>query len=331
MKITPNTSNNCNSTNVIWETSTWKRVGLHTAKTLIFLIGLTIFILSSIDQGQNTAAHGVDNKVQSAKSLCRESSLKVEGWTKKNMFLIFSLHLRLLQVIFYLICRRIFTSVTSPKVRLGGRFGEVKTSSKHAILVKVGQMRYTKKWEPIHTSLEENTMKKHHLPWRFTIFTLQNLHQSMAKNMFEDVFPTYDVRGPYLGGEGNVEMVLGLRFWWIVVFLYKGCKESNKTCEKTIISIHISYVCLRYVGGDLASWVLHLYSFLQEWEWDLASTAPITPTLKVLHCERQWGLLPVASLHGRRGTRYNLRKGKFPVDVVSWWTFFLQMFFLIGR
>ena len=179
------------------------------------------------------------------------------------------------------LCRTVF----SPKVRLGGRFGEVKTSSKHAVLAMNKHQGRTNETK-MDTNKNENQnihhkRRKHHGK---TSFTLENLlllgyvpckkylkingnkNKTSSRRWFLD---------PYLGGKGNVEMVLSLRFTRnvdekMVVFLYKRCKESNKTYETYIISviyicvriyhIHISYVYLRYVG-DLASWLTCIYSF----------------------------------------------------------------------
>ena len=165
------------------------------------------------------------------------------------------------------LCRTVF----SPKVRLGGRFGEVKTSSKHAVLAMNKHQGRTNEHE-MDTKKNENqkhTSQKKKTPWKniidpgeFIICTLQkvlkNQWQKKTKHPHDHWF-----LDPYLGGKGNVEMVLSLRFTRnvdekMVVFLYKRCKESNKTYEKIsylhiyIHYIHISHVYLRYVG-DLAS------------------------------------------------------------------------------
>ena len=98
---------------------------------------------------------------------------------------------------------------------------------------------------------EENTMKNIIDPGEFIICTLQkvtsingNKNKTSSRRWFLD---------PYLGGKGNVEMVLSLRFTRnvdekMVVFLYRRCKESNKTYEKyhicfVYIYIYI-YVCV---------------------------------------------------------------------------------------
>ena len=147
------------------------------------------------------------------------------------------------------LCRTVF----SPKVRLGGRFGEVKTSSKHAVLAMNKHQGRTNETK-MDTNKNENQnihhkRRKHHGK---TSFTLENLlllgyvpckkylkingnkNKTSSRRWFLD---------PYLGGKGNVEMVLSLRFTRnvdekMVVFLYKRCKESNKTYE----TYHICYI-----------------------------------------------------------------------------------------